>query len=432
MGVIQFCIKLVRWHNLPRRNVPTLVAVLAVLTTVTACDHGRTHARGLRVTEVDSGGVSIVMISGSVADLPTWRLSDQPKTEISGHEPPYLGSIGEVEFLGNGSLLVEDNQTDEIRLFDSTGTVIRVIGVAGRGPGEFRSVTTLTVTAGDTAYTYDRRLYRVSGFDAAGGLVRTFALSREDGGFGTLALDVWAFDSDHFLLHRLSPWNATNAELLPRRDQRDVMLFALDGTGRVRTKPIRFTGGYTIEGDHGDAWAPFSNEPIVAVGANRIVHSSALVYELTIRTPDLRPVRIVRWSGWPKPLTEGAIQTVRAAVEANLEELLAQRPDLVQQLVEAQFSPNLLPEMLPALGSALVDEGGRIWVARFRPRTELWSEEDSWHLLDPDGRPVARVELPPHSRLAAVRRDRVALIMRDSLDVEHLRVFALRTGTEIR
>lgn len=162
------------------------------------------------------------------------------------------------------------------------------------------------------------------------------------------------------------------------------------------------------------------------------MHSSALVYELTIRAPDLRPVRIIRWSGWPEPLTEDAIQTAREAVEASLEEFRAQRPDLVQQLVEALFSPNVLPEVLPALGSALVDEGGRIWVARFRPTTELWSEEDSWHLLDPEGHPLARVKLPPHSRLVAVRQDRVALVMRDSLDVEHLRVFKLETGTEAR
>lgn len=243
---------------------PALISVLAVLSTVTACSDGPTRGRGLQVTEVDSAGVSIVTISGSVADLPNWRLSDQPAMEISGHAPPYLSSIGEVEFLGNGSLLVEDNQTDELRLFDSTGTVIRIIGGAGQGPGEFRSVTKLTVTPGDTAYTYDRRLYRVSGFDPAGGLVKTFALSREDGGLGTLALDVWAFDSDHFLLHRRSPWNSTNAEPLPRRDQRDVTLFLLDGTGRVRASPIRFAGEYTIEGDHGDAQALFSNRPIIA------------------------------------------------------------------------------------------------------------------------------------------------------------------------
>lgn len=48
--------------------------------------------------------------------------------------------------------------------------------------------------------------------------------------------------------------------------------------------------------------------------------------------------------------------------------------------------------------------------------------------LDADGHPLARVELPPNSRLAAVRQDRVALVVRASLDVEHVQVFMIEPG----
>jgi hypothetical protein len=51
---------------------PALISVLAVLRTVTACSNGLTRTRGLQVTEVDSAGVSILTISGSVADLPNF------------------------------------------------------------------------------------------------------------------------------------------------------------------------------------------------------------------------------------------------------------------------------------------------------------------------------------------------------------------------
>ena len=397
----------------------------AVAASAIGCADRAAVTPAVGVTEVDSGGVVIVTISGDPSDLPVWRLSESPVLEISGDAPPYLGRIGEVAFLSDGSLLVEDDQTDEVRLFDSAGTEGRLIGGPGSGPGEFQNLTELTVTPGDTAYAYDRRLYRISVFDPDGDLVKTVSLTREDGGRSTLAMDAWAFDSGKLLLHRLSAWDSLNPAPLPRRDQRDVVLFALDSAGVVEAEPIRFTGGYSVEFEQGDAGSPFANQPIIAVGGGRVVHGSGLDYELTVRTPDLVPERIVRWGGWQEPLTEDRLRTVRNAFEKDWEELRSERPDLVESLLGALFSPNVLPEMLPALGPVFLDESGRIWVSRFRTTTESWNQEDVWHVLDPAGHPLARVLLPSESRLSACLRDRVALVMRDSLDVESLRVFRI-------
>ena len=405
-------------------GIPSAIFCLAV-PALTACARSAEPARALDVSESDSAGIAVVTIVGDVANLPSWSLASEPDLVISGDAEPYLGRIGEVEFLGDGRLLVEDHQTDELRLFDLSGDVERLVGGPGSGPGEFQSLTELTVTPGDTAYTYDRRLYRISVFGPNGDLLRTVALTREDGGYGTLALDAWALDSERLLLHRRGPYDTTNSAPLPRRDERDALLFALDGEGSVRAGPIRFNGEYSAEFDGGDAPVPFGNRPAIAVGAGSIVHGSARVYELTVSTPDLKPKRIIRWSGWEEPLTTEEVQAARDTIEASLGELRAQRPDLVRRLVEGMFSPNVLPEIRPALGPIFIDEEGRLWVSRFIPTTNQWSQEDAWHLLDSDGHPLARVPLPPRARLAAVRKDRVALIMRDALDVEHLHVFRL-------
>ena len=125
-------------------------------------------------------------------------------------------------------------------------------------------------------------------------------------------------------------------------------------------------------------------------------------------------------------MTESVLAAVRDTIEKARAETRAAFPELATSLLEAQFGPDLLPEMLPALGPAFVDDLGRIWVSRFRPAaTDRWRQEDSWHVLDPTGRPLARVMLPKQSRLAAVKSDRIALIMRDDLEVEHIRVFAI-------
>jgi hypothetical protein len=404
-------------------GVPLLLALVPA-----GCSNGAESAERVRVTEVDSGGVILVTISGDPTNLPVWTLDESPVLEISGDAAPYLGSIGEVGMLSDGRLLVEDNQTHELHLFDAEGVVERLVGGAGSGPGEFQNMTKLTVTPGDTAFTYDRRQYRVTAFDADGALVRTVSLTREEGGRNTLAMDVWALDSDHLLLHRLSSWDSLNPAPLPRRDQRDVVLFPLDGEGMVRGDPVRFPGGYSVEFEMGDAGSPFANQPIISVGGGRVLYGSGLAFELTVSTPDLLPERVVRWDGWQEPLTEGMQDAVRQEIEAGLEEIRAQRPDLVEGILDALFSPNVLPDLLPALGSAFRDEAGRIWVSRFQPTTASWNQEEAWCVLGPGGHPLARLRLPPDTRLAAGRGDLVALITRDSLDVESLSIFRLLQG----
>ncbi len=95
--------------------------------------------------------------------------------------------------------------------------------------------------------------------------------------------------------------------------------------------------------------------------------------------------------------------------------------------MEAVFSPDVIPAMRPALGPVLMDEAGQLWVSAFRATTHAWDQEHAWHVLDAAGHPLARIVLPPRARLVAVRQDRAALIVRDSLDVEHILVLPIGT-----
>lgn len=407
------------------RNRLGVVATLVLSALIVGCSEASELRSPIAVSESDSSGIAVVTISGAVEDLPEWTLSSNPVTEVSGKAPPFLGRVGEVEILPDGRLLIEDDQTDELRIFDRSGRVSKLVGGSGDGPGEFQSLTELTLTRGDTAYTYDRRHYRISIFGPRGELVDAIFVGRERAGAGSLVLDAWATDSEHLILHSLGPLESAPRHGRPYRDQRDAILHSLDAGGRERRPPVRFTGGYSIEGPHGDAPGPFANEPFVSARAGRVLHGSALDYELTLRTPRLEPVRVIRWEGWRRPLGEQTVQAVRDTLELRYAELEDIRPELYEMLIGALFAPELLPDSLPALGSAFLDERGRIWVSRFRPTVYRWSQEDVWHVLDPTGRPLARLALPPHSRLTAVRGDRAALVMRDSLEVEHVRVFEI-------
>jgi hypothetical protein len=398
----------------------------------------------ITVTEADSAGVRTVTISGPVTALPEWSLSEVPLTDISGNAAPFLGRVGEVAFFGERQILVYDRQSAELRSFASDGQVVQLLTGAGDGPGEIRALTQLSVTSGDTVYAFDIRHNRISVFGAGGALRTTIPVRPEFAGPETLVRDAWALGTDRYLLYGygLGPGESGRPTDPPHRAVRDAIIQVVSADGIERATAIHFNGGYVVRHAGGASGSPFSNRPFVAVNAGRILHGSGLTYELTVRDLDLRPLLVIRWLGWQQPLTASMIETLRGPMAASIHELRAIAPDAADRLTDALFHTDVLPEALPALGSALLDENGRIWVAQFRPSDDLpmamaggyeqWHEDDVWHVLDSDGSPMARVRLPPRTRLLDVRSDRVVVVTRDDLDVEHVRVLAIDARGEAR
>jgi len=411
------------------RKVGSRSVVFAFLPVVIGCGEGSGGGAPVVLThETDSAGVALVTITGRPSDLPEWTLS-APLAELSGNAEPFIGSVGKVRFLSDGRFLVEDSQAELLYLAEADARSFHLVGGEGEGPGEFRDVTTITIVPGDTAFVYDRRLLRVSILSPDGELISTVPVGEEL--VGAARVDgAWATDSDHLLLHAVGSMD-TVAGGHVWKDRRESLLFSLDGRGRPRSSPVRFIGGYNLKVDDAAVGrpfivaAPFANEPIVAVGAGRVVHGSGLAYELFIRSPALQLERVVRWSGPRVALDDATIESARVWAEGLFERTRQTDPRIADAALEGMFAPDLLPDSLPALSSLLVDARGLLWVSRYIPNSEAWDQGDSWHILAADGEPLARISLPAQSRLAAVGEDRVALIMRDERDVEHLRVFEL-------
>ncbi len=139
------------------------LAVVA-MTALAGCTGQVESVGGVAVTQADSAGITIITIAGDPTSLPEGRLTEVPLTVIRGDAAPFLTDVGEVQFRGDGTLLVEDNRSAELRVFDRNGEMVRLVGARGEGPGEFRNLTDLSVDAGGTAYAYDRRLSRISAF----------------------------------------------------------------------------------------------------------------------------------------------------------------------------------------------------------------------------------------------------------------------------
>jgi hypothetical protein len=79
----------------------------------------------------------------------------------------------------NGTVFVFETRATEIRVFDANGAFVRRIGRAGSGPGEFRYLTSIGFV-GDTLWTADHELKRVSLFAADGRVLATIAHEMRD------------------------------------------------------------------------------------------------------------------------------------------------------------------------------------------------------------------------------------------------------------
>lgn len=432
---------------------------LVVVASIVMC-HGCTKRAGqpaalqdIAVSTADSAGVHIVTISRSVSTLPEWTVSDTPITDVSGMAPPFIGKVGEVAFFGKHQLLVVDRMTSTLWLFGADGRALRRLGGRGDGPGEFRAITQLSVTAGDTIYAFDHLQNRISVFDPDGALQTTISVPGEEfAGPGTFAIKAWVLDSDRILQYgrRLGSDEANSQTGPARRITRDGIIQIIADDGSRRTSPIELRGESYVRGEGYLVSSPFSRRAFVAVNGNRILFNSGRTYDLVLRDFDLRPRMIVRWPGWEAAPKDSLVEAMRAEMQASFDrsrDKLASRlpPAAVGAMVRENgrmmkdlFAPPILPDTLPALSSALLDEDGRIWVARFRTpedmplvqeASKVWHQEDMWHVLGPEGKPIARVRLPPDTRLVAVRSDRVIVVTRDDSDVESVRVLAINKTT---
>lgn len=384
------------------------------------------------VTGQDSSGVALVTISGPGSILPAWGLVQEPDLLLSGDLLSTLGTVGEIVLLGDFSLVVEDDQAADLKFFDSRGRLRRTVGRRGEGPGEFRNVTNMTVVAGDTIHVFDRGLQRVTMLDPEGGIVTTTLIGPStDRDLGS-ALEAWPLVEGRELVLRPAIREETPSGPLPRRYPVDLALVRWPEATGAEAERVLISGAYQVEFEDGLTPVPFAPTPAVAAADGRVAYTSSVRYAITIADGGLRPRRKVQWSGWTEVLVEQHVSEVRGVAEDALGAARRNRPQFVENLLDAYFSASVLPDSIPAISRLLMDDVGRVWVSQFTPSLGRLIDEGPWHVLDTRGHPVARIEFGPRARLAAVRSDRVVLVVSDELGLESIRVHKINTAAPQR
>lgn len=140
--------------------------------TVAACAGDRTERDRWdgTVDTLPSGTIVVHNPSHGIWDSSTaWRVEEEVRIgTLEGSGPDLFGRISALEVDGLGRLYVFESQTQELRVFESSGAHVRTIGGEGSAPGEFKQGIGLAWSPKGHLWVVDPGNVRVSVFDTSG------------------------------------------------------------------------------------------------------------------------------------------------------------------------------------------------------------------------------------------------------------------------
>ena len=364
----------------------------------------------------DSAGITIVeSFRPAWGDSAHWRVDPEPLLDLaeSGTGDPHnFYSVRSIERLSDGSLVVANRGSNEIRKFSADGRLLASAGGDGDGPGEFTNLQQIEL-AGDSIIARDIRS-RVALFGPDLEHIRTIRLQGYAGdlrylGSGTLVVQVLMDFSERYGLGR---------------DPEALLLFDLEG---VRVDSIGSTPGReTYSTEILEAAPLFGKAALVDTYGGRIYSGASDHMQVEERSPDGDTVRIFRIPDFPLALTPEQVDAERhARLNFPLPQGIESLPPYFVEAVEGMPTP----ETRPAYANLLVDATGAIWLRPFRGMSEAGGPEH-WLVLGPDGTWLGSVEIPEDFRLMDIGVDEILGVWTDEMDVPHPQVRRLNRDPE--
>lgn len=387
---------------------------------------------------------------GSIDDLPDLFITEELR--IGSVDDPQAGftRIGSVDVDEEGNLFVLEGSVPEVRVYDPDGAFLRRFGRRGAGPGEFESAVAFGVER-DAVWLFDIRHRRLTIFNRSGELVSTAPLAEAvvpltgGNGFlyphrmradGTLTWRVGAVGYGQPNPQLVSSPNelipvpvarfSTSGEVLdtigwierpppgiwrPASEERG-MPRGVEVGGRQHMLPeppfdwvelVQLSDGYVVV----ERPTPQARNDGHIV-ATRIGFSGDTLYRRELRYTPIRytaseldsiAVAAARGEGFPIAAMGGS-----ATEEVD---------DAVVNRIRAAMD---YPEFQQPIEEALAGEDGSLWIG-FRP---VLADTVTWIVLDPDGEPRGRLELPRRVRILWHSGDVIHASVPDDFDVPWL------------
>lgn len=289
------------------------------------------------------------------------------------------------------SLIIANSGSSEIRVFDRSGQLQRSLGRTGSGPGEFLALMRIWESGGDTLFTYDVRLSRITAFAIDSGDVLWSeqlpvqmgqAVDRfENGSFlMTQAVEELVFPLgtktvDSAAVHRFE-MGRDRQELvrLPARTRFRVTV--PDGAQIATGLPLEPLGFFLVIGD----------TLLTGYGDTAVITKRS-----SISGEEIGALRI--------PMQRRPFNEQLRAIW--MDEMVARLPGSRQE-AEGFVSQLPRPDSLPVFDRLKVDGSGRLWVREF---PLPGADSARWVVIDGAGALVAEISFTVDTELLQVGTD---------------------------
>ncbi|MCI0434196.1 MAG: 6-bladed beta-propeller [Gemmatimonadetes bacterium] len=408
----------------PRRHGGPVNAarLLLIGTCATACAES---GRGPRATVRDSAGIAITEnASPDDSSAYAWWTISSLEIDLGGDADDEMHSLFRVvdaHRRSDGSIVVANSGSSELRVFDATGTYTATWGRRGSGPGEFQSLSSVHAGTADTLLVWDGRERRMSVLGPDGALARDFTLGENT----TSATPIGRLPDGG-----LAGWTFT---IIPGGEPTDgmqrapapVLRFAPDGSaldtigvfpGAERVVRVNSRDGQILSIEVYQP--PFARTTQHAVSGDDIWVGTQDAAEIRVYAPDGTLRRIVR--------TGHVGQTVTPQhVEAWIERTASGAPEEARQQIRDGMRGLPHGEIVPAYGQFLADDAGRVWVSDYN---DPLAAPGRWTIHDAEGRGIARITLPARFQPYQAGVDWILGRQLDDFDVEHVRLYRISTA----
>ena len=355
---------------------------LVLLTLLAACTF---RDAGLATAVVDTLPGGIIRVTSSAptgwTDGSGWRLAELPPIQPTQGSPGELINPSSIAVDDQQRLYVADEKPTNIKVFDSTGALVRIIGNEGDGPGEFRSA--YMAIRGNRLLVHDPAAQRTSLLDTSGTLLRTFhSVGRY---FAPVALDA-AGRAVLPLIFRIGPGQeeaaAKRAFYFVRFDSLGTLLDTLSAP------ELTDEHSWVVkQGDIGifGVTVPFAPRTITGFGPD-----SGLVYgassDFTImRLQTGRDTTFLMRRAWTPSGIPDSVRT--DTVEAMVKNFANAQVDEVS--LRNAFHVDEVPKTGPSFSRLIVDDRGDTWALQ-----SLGGDSTRFDVFAPDGSWLGPVVVP--------------------------------------
>jgi hypothetical protein len=363
--------------------------------------------------ETDSAGVVIRTTGCEDAQQPLgWSVDDTPELTIGdGGEAQEFERVLGVVALPDGGVAVLERGSREVRFFGAGGELVARRGRAGQGPGEFRAMAVVRQTGSDSVAVFDWQSRRLTVFAAQGAGPPMTTLVPRYGARGPVVVG----QVGDLLLHREEVLDALRASTLLGIYEQDITFLwsGLAWDTAVVLQHYRVDTIYImndpVTGVRTGQPYPFAVDPQGAVRSAGPILTSGAQHEILVFDTAGR--------------LASKLQVPRRRRPASRQEYDRYMQFLVEHRGFSTVSPQIiaampLPDSMPAFSGLKVDDRGWIWAELYGWDTRLPAV---WMVFDTAGRARGTVEVPAGLHVHDIRGGFIVGVVRDSLQVEHVR-----------